>query len=55
MLNVIVELLELLHSLEEGWEVSSVESDFAEVVDDDFMPGLSENDPIAWKKFISYL
>ena len=47
MLDVIIEPLALLGPLEEGWEVSSVESDFAEVVDDDFMPGFSKNDLIA--------
>ena len=33
------EPLALLDPLKEGWEVSLVESDFAEVVDDDLMPG----------------
>ena len=54
-LGAIVEPLALPDPLEEGWEVSSVELDFAEAADDDFMPGLSKNDRIAWRFFISYL
>ena len=53
MLNVIVELLALLYLLEECGEVSSVESDFAEVADDDFMPSLLKNDQITQIFFIS--
>ena len=52
MLDVIVEPLARLDPLEEGWEVSSVESDIAEVADDDFMPGLSKND---WMKGFLFL
>ena len=40
MLDATVDPLALLGPLQEGWEVSSVELDFAEVADDDFMPGL---------------
>ena len=47
MFDAIVQPIALLNPLEEGWEVSSVESDFAEVFNDDFMPGLSKNDRIA--------
>ena len=54
MLEAIVEPLARLDPLGEDWEVSSVESEFAEVVDDDFMPGLSKNDRMK-KKFISCL
>ena len=43
VLDAIVEPLALLDPLEESWEVSSFESDFAEVVDDDFMLSLSKN------------
>ena len=52
MFDVIVEPLAWLDPLEEGWEVSSVESDIAEVADDDFMPGLSKND---WMKDFLFL
>ena len=43
VLDAIVEPLALLDPLEESWEVSSFESDFAEVVDDNFMLSLSKN------------
>ena len=55
MLDAIVEPLALLDSFEDRWEVSLVESNFAEAVDDDFMPSLSKNDQIAWRFFISCL
>ena len=42
MVVTIVEPFALLDPLEEGWDISSVESDFAEIVDDDFVPGLSK-------------
>ena len=54
MLDAIAEPIALLDSLEEGWEVSSADLDFAEAVDDDSMPGLSKNDWITWR-FISCL
>ena len=55
MPDAIVQPLALLDPLEEDWEFSSVEPDFAEVVDDDFLPGLLKNDSIAWRFFISCL
>ena len=54
MLDTLAETLALLDSLEEGWEVSSAELDFAEAVDDDYMLDLSKNDWITWR-FISCL
>ena len=48
MLDIIVEPLALIDLLKEGWVVSSVESDFAEVTDDDFVPGLSKINRINW-------
>ena len=47
VLDATVQPLALLNPLEEGWEVSSAESDFAEVFSDDFRLGLSENNRIA--------
>ena len=44
MLDATGQPLALLNPLEEGWEVSSAES---EVFNDDFMPGLSKNNRIA--------
>ena len=44
MFDATVKPLALPDPLEDGWEVSSVESDLTEVVDDDFMQGLSKND-----------
>ena len=47
VLDATVQPLALLNPLEEDWEVSSAESDFAEVFSDDFRLGLSENNRIA--------
>ena len=52
MLDFIVEELSLLNPLQESWQVSSVESDFAAFVDDDFMQGLSKDNQIYWRIFI---
>ena len=52
-LDAIVEPLAILNSLQEDWQVSSVESDFIEFVDDDFMQGLPKDNRISWRIFIS--
>ena len=52
MLDFIVEELSLLNPLQESWQVSSVESDFAAFVDDDFMQGLWKDNQIYWRIFI---
>ena len=52
-LDAIVEPLAILNSIQEDWQVSSVESDFIEFVDDDFMQGLPKDNRISWRIFIS--
>ena len=53
MLDAIVESLALLDPIPEGWQVSSVESDFAKIVHNDFMQVLSKDNWIPWKMLIS--